>query len=180
MRAFSLLLLLSIPPAAFGADAAALPPDILTNDGIVQLSNAGFSDAFIVQKILLSRTKLDTTVEGLAFLRRHSVSEQLIQYVMQHEAQPAIAAGVAQSAPPALVRMKVVKAKLLVPMTGEPGRSGLFHRAPYYAVSQALTGPASPAYSLPAHPLLQSPVFPGAGAPVTTPAETQSLWLAVR
>jgi hypothetical protein len=160
-------------------DEAPLPPDVLTNAGIVQLSNAGFSDAFIVQKILLSRTRLDTTVEGLTFLRHNSVSERLIEYILQHEAQPvppAAAPGV-QSGPPALLRMKVVKTKLLVPVNDVPGGSGLFHRqAAYFAVYPE----AQPAYALPAHPLLQSPVFPGSSVPALAPAATQSVWLAAR
>jgi hypothetical protein len=187
---FSLLLISVISTAAMFAadtpvvtsvvrDEAPLPADVLTNEGIVQLSNAGFSDAFIVQKILLSRTRLDTTVEGLTFLRHNSVSERLIEYVLQHESQPvppATAPGV-QSGPPSLVRMKVVKTKLLVPVNDVPGRSGLFHRqAAYYAVYPGV----QPAYALPAHPLLRSPVFPGSGAPVITPADNQAVWLAAR
>lgn len=160
-------------------DEAALPADVLTNEGIVQLSNAGFSDAFIVQKILLSRTRLDTTVEGLTFLRHNSVSERLIEYILQHEAQPvppATAPGV-QPGPPSLVRMKVVKTKLLVPANEVPGGSSLFHRqAAYYAVYPG----AQPTYALPAHPLLQPPVFPGSGTPALNPTGTQSVWLAAR
>jgi hypothetical protein len=158
-------------------DEAPLPPDVLTNEGIVQLSNAGFSDAFIVQKILLSRTRLDTTVEGLTFLRHNSVSERLIEYILQHEAQPvppAATPGV-QSGSPSLVRMKVVKTKLLVPVNEVPGGSGLFHpQAAYYAVYPGV----QPAYALPAHPLLESPVLPGSGAPALTSAGMQSVWLA--
>jgi hypothetical protein len=191
MRSFiSLLVISAIPTAAVSAadtpvvtsvvrDEAPLPADVLTNEGVVQLSNAGFSDAFIVQKILLSRTRLDTTVEGLTFLRRNSVSERLIEYILQHEAEPMPAAGspVAQAAPPAVIRMKVVKTKLLVPVNEVPGGSGLFHRqAAYFAVYPG----AQPAYALPAHPLLQSPLFPGAGAPVFTPAGTQPVWVAGR
>jgi hypothetical protein len=165
-------------------DAPPLPPDVLTNEGIVQLSNAGFSDAFIVQKILLSRTRLDTTVEGLTLLRRNSVSERLIEYILQHEAQPmpSAASPAAQAAAPALVRMKVVKTKLLVP-TNEPAHSGLFHQASYYALYPTSTGSAwpfsnQPVYALPSHPLLQSPAFPAAG--VLNPAGTPSLWLTAR
>jgi hypothetical protein len=191
MRCFVSLLVISVIPraAVLAADTpvvtsvvrdeAPLPSDVLTNEGIVQLSNAGFSDAFIVQKILLSRTRLDTTVVGLTFLRHNSVSERLIEYILQHEAQPvppAAAPGV-QSGPPSLVRMKVVKTKLLVPVNQIPGGSGFFHRqATYYAVYPE----AQPAYALPAHPLLQSPVFPSSGAPVLTPAGTQPVWVAGR
>jgi hypothetical protein len=163
------------------------PSDVLTNEGIVQLSNAGFSDSFIVQKILLSRTRLDTTVDGLTLLRRNSVSERLIEYILRHEAQPmpTAASPSPQAAPPALIRMKVVKTKLLVPASDASAGSGLFHRAPFYALyppSQSSPWPFSiePAYALPPHPLLQSPAFPAAGVPVLTPAETRSLWLPAR
>ncbi|MCX6626190.1 MAG: hypothetical protein NTW28_00985 [Candidatus Solibacter sp.] len=50
-----------------------LPPDLLPNEGVVLLSEAGFSDSFVVVKIYLSRTRFDTSAEGLAFLRRHSI-----------------------------------------------------------------------------------------------------------
>jgi hypothetical protein len=193
MRWFVSLLLISVIPAgalhaadtpvlpgpSVARDEAPLPPDVLTNEGVVQLSNAGFSDGFIVQKIQLSRTRLDTTVEGLTFLRRNSVSERLIEYVLQHEAQPMppAAAPGTQTGAPALVRMKIVKTKLLVPAEDIPGGSGLFHRqASYYAVYPG----TQPDYALPAHPLLQSPVFPGSGAPPLNPAGTQPVWLAGR
>jgi hypothetical protein len=169
----------AVQPARAEDGAPPLSPDVLTNEGIVQLSNAGFSDSFIVQKILLSRTRLDTTVEGLTLLRRNSVSERLIEYVLQHEAQPtpSTATPAAQAAPPALIRMKVVKMKLLVPAGDVPAGSGLFHRAPYYGL---YAPSAPPTFALPTHPLLQAPVFPAAGAPIFTPAQTQSLWLAAR
>lgn len=96
-----------------------LPADILTNEGVVLLCNSGFSDAFIAEKIQLSRARLDTTVDGLTYLRRNSVSEELIRYIMERVAQPHILPASAPSPAPApapiLVPLKLVRKKVLVP-----------------------------------------------------------------
>jgi len=70
-----------------------LPRDILTNEGLVILSDAGFSDGFIVEKILLSRTRFDISVEGLAYLRRNALSEELVRFVMEHSSKPPLVPG---------------------------------------------------------------------------------------
>lgn len=87
-----------------GRAETVITPELLTNEGIVALANAGFSDAFIVEKILLSdRTRLDVSVEGLAYLRRNAISERLALFIIEHSAQPLI--------PPAAPLMPAVAAK---------------------------------------------------------------------
>jgi|SRR5215469_582561 len=172
-----------------------LPPDILTNEGVVLLSNSGFSDAFIAEKIQLSRTRLDTTVEGLTYLRHNSVSEELIRYIMERGAQPPLGssptlAPAPATAGPELVPMKVVRKKVLLPRVSSPmlvaipSTGGLTSmpvpmyskRASYYgwyfprATSYGGAGYSQPAYG-PTGPSVMS-----VGAPVVTPYG----WVATR
>lgn len=156
-----------------------LPADTLTNEGVVLLCNSGFSDAFIAEKIRLSRTRLDTTVEGLTYLRRNSVSEELIRYLMERAAQPHIVPVSAPSptpAPaPALVPLKLVRKKVLVPQTviAMPMSWGAVSvgtpipmytkNASYYgwyvppAASSGGSGYPQPTYALPASTIIQPP-----------------------
>jgi hypothetical protein len=102
----------------FGAEPA-LTPEILTNEGIVALANAGFSDSFIVEKILLSnRTRLDVSVEGLAYLRRNAISENLALFLIEHNAQPLMftpAAPLVSPVTPVMGTAKVKMKKIKVP-----------------------------------------------------------------
>jgi len=89
--------------------------DIMTNEGIVLLSDAGFSDSFIVEKMLLSRTRFDVSVEGLAYLLRSGISQELVQFIMERSAKPSSL--FSATAAPAYVPMRVEKRKVLVPDT---------------------------------------------------------------
>jgi hypothetical protein len=83
-------------PAGFSNTRAegAVSPEVLTNEGIVALADAGFSDAFIVEKILISnRTRFNTSAEGLAYLRRNGIPQGLVQFVVEHSAQPLVLPG---------------------------------------------------------------------------------------
>jgi hypothetical protein len=72
-------------------ETAAVSSEVLTNEGLITLASAGFSDAFIMQKILLSdRTRFDVSVEGLANLHRNALSESLVLFLVEHTAQPAV------------------------------------------------------------------------------------------
>lgn len=128
----AVLLLVFCAAAAFPADPPApvtavptrtempLQPEILNNDGIVALANAGFSDAFIVQKILLSnRTRFDVTVEGLASLRRNALSESLVLFILEHTARPSVAPPSGPAAPaitPMALTSKFKMKKIVVPV----------------------------------------------------------------
>jgi hypothetical protein len=68
---------------------SAISPEVLTNEGIVALADAGFSDAFIVEKIMISnRTRFNTSADGLAYLRRNGIPQGLVQFVVEHAAEP--------------------------------------------------------------------------------------------
>jgi hypothetical protein len=150
-----------------------LAPDVLTNEGVVILYNSGFSDAFIAEKIRLSRTRLNTTVEGLTYLRRNAVSEELIRYIMERMAPPPIAPAPAPNPAPApaaaLVPLKLARKKVLVPQTvvAVPISSGavsLGMPIPMNGMVASYYGwyvpPAAPAYSV-----APSPAFTAVGSP---------------
>jgi hypothetical protein len=92
----SLIVLALYPPQVLGADAAdnsnpGTPPalrSLLTNEGLVQLAEAGFTEDFIIDLMSLKQLRLDTSVEGLAFLARKGLSENVIRAVVRH-GQPA-------------------------------------------------------------------------------------------
>jgi len=78
-----------------------LPRDVLTNEGIVTLAEAGFSDSFILEKITLGgRTKFDTSAEGLSYLRRHAISQELARFIMHYTEQPLLPPPVALAMAP--------------------------------------------------------------------------------
>jgi hypothetical protein len=104
--------------------------ELLTNEGLVLLSEAGFSDSFIVEKILLSRTHFDISVEGLAFLRRKEISEELTLFVLKRATQPALAEPSVTGAPQAAA--KAVAVRFIGPKT------------PAASVSSGPTHPALP------------------------------------
>lgn len=96
-----------------------LTPEILTNEGVVALANAGFSDAFIMEKIRLSdRTRLDVSVQGLSYLRRNAITEKLVLFILKRSADTtAPAASPATPAPvPTVIKAKLKMKKIAVPM----------------------------------------------------------------
>src|SRR5690349_3688298 len=83
--------------------AVKLPPQILTNQGIVALSDAGYDEDFLIDLIQSRQTRFDTSTEGLSFLAQHGLCEHVVRMMIarsnthdQHEtvAAPAFQAGV--------------------------------------------------------------------------------------
>jgi len=206
MRAIATGLLLTVVSisGSFGADppttTATVRPDlsptrdfnpqrdVMTNEGVVLLSDAGFSDAFVVEKMLLSRTRFDTSVEGLAYLLRNGISQELVQFIMERSAKPAV-----PIAQPEYVPMKVEKRKVLVPdtnsiavastaapvVTALPRVAGpvTAYPAPWYFMN-AWPAAAQPSPAWP-YPALQAPAISFApSVPIMTPAS--AAWLATR
>ena len=79
-------------------DGAAMQRQTLTNEGIVELAKAGFSEAFILDLVLYKRTKFDISVDGLTYLAKKGVSERLIRAIVANAEKPE-AGG---SAPPSM------------------------------------------------------------------------------
>jgi len=63
--------------------AATLLPaaEPLTNQGLVQLAEAGYSERFLLDIIESRPVRFDTSVEGLVFLARQGLSENLVRAV---------------------------------------------------------------------------------------------------
>lgn len=99
-------------------DTAALTPEILTNEGVVALANAGFSDTFIMEKIRLSdRTRLDVSVGGLSYLRRNAITERLVLFILKRSAEPVSTSPVpaAPAVVPTVIKAKLKMKKIAVP-----------------------------------------------------------------
>lgn len=60
----------------------------LTNDGLVALAMAGFSEEFLIRKLATGPSRLDLSVEGLTYLRREGLSEELIMKILEVTAKP--------------------------------------------------------------------------------------------
>jgi hypothetical protein len=138
-----------------------LPRDILTNEGLVVLSDAGFSDTFIVEKILLSRTRFDTSVEGLAYLRRNALSEELVRFVMEHASKPPLVPG-----PPVVEPVQPAKAIKQNAVAIQPAAAPAAPGRQWYSY-QWCAGPA------------MSPAAPQP-MPMATPAFYPYAWVASR
>ncbi|HEY3835538.1 MAG TPA: hypothetical protein VGL72_03160 [Bryobacteraceae bacterium] len=108
--------------AAPAAPKAAAGPAAMTNRDVIRLLQAKISEDIIITKIKQSKTRFDTSVDGLVALRTAGASDRLMALVMDPSAEPPAAA--ANAAAPA--------AKIL-PAPVEPAEPA----APKY------TGPAS-------------------------------------
>lgn len=96
MRELLLFLLILTPAVAQNYTVATLSRHVLTNDSVISLAKAGFDELFIIERIHMSRTRFDTTVEGLVALKQAGVSEDLIRVMAVQDARtypPYTAAG---------------------------------------------------------------------------------------
>jgi hypothetical protein len=86
------------PPKKAAPKAAPVTP-VLTNQDIIKLVKAKLSDDLIIQKISQSKTRFDTSVDGLVALREAGVDDRLLAVIM-NPASAAAAAPAAHPAPP--------------------------------------------------------------------------------
>lgn len=87
---------------AVSACAQTAPPagSALTNQDVVTLAKAGFNEDFIIETISLSRTRFDTSANGVALLAREGLTERIIRsMVAACEPAAAPATAPAPSAP---------------------------------------------------------------------------------
>lgn len=73
------------PAVAQEPDVTPLSRHLLTNDSVIMLAKAGFDELFIIERIHTSRTRFDTSVEGLIALKQAGVTEDLIRVMALHE-----------------------------------------------------------------------------------------------
>ncbi|MBK9166631.1 MAG: hypothetical protein IPM24_04110 [Bryobacterales bacterium] len=119
MRQIVAFLLLSVPAAAADVPAAR---DVLTNEGLVTLAAAGFSEQFLVEKIRRSRTRFDTSVEGLVYLRGNGLSEELIRGLLERETKTTTPAASAPASvlPVVMIRSGMWKTRVSYLMLPDP------------------------------------------------------------
>jgi hypothetical protein len=65
-------------PAKAAAKKAKAGPAAMTNQDVIRLVKAGLSEELIIAKISKSKTKFDTSVDGLVALKQAGVSDRLI------------------------------------------------------------------------------------------------------
>jgi hypothetical protein len=86
MRGFLLVFFVALWPAVAQEQAVTpLSRQLLTNDSVIMLAKAGFDELFIIERIHTSRTRFDTSVEGLIALKQAGVSEDLIRVMALHD-----------------------------------------------------------------------------------------------
>ncbi len=92
------------PQSKAAATKAKSGPAALTNQDIIRLVKAGISDDLIISKIKQSKTRFDTSVNGLVALKQAGVSDNLIAVMVNppSASAPAPAAAAADSSQPAV------------------------------------------------------------------------------
>ena len=144
---------------------------MLNNEGLVVLARAGYNERFLAELIQSQPNRFDTSVEGLVYLAKQGISERIVRLVIaeqkaleRRQAEHAAAdadetfkpAGETQAK--AAVRLKMVKQKVLVPVSHASSPVAL-DANPVIVVEKRMFGDRY--YAL-----------PGAQAPMTTPVAT--------
>jgi len=83
------------------AQTVPLTQTALTNQDVLTLAKAGFNEDFIVDTIAMSRTRFDTSVNGVAALAKEGLTERIIRSMMAAGAPTAAAAAKVPEAEPA-------------------------------------------------------------------------------
>lgn len=65
--------------------ASGMKKNVLTNQGVVLLAQAGYSERFIIDMIFHKQTQFDVSVEGLAWLARQGLSERIVRTMVANE-----------------------------------------------------------------------------------------------
>lgn len=98
--------------------ASAAAQEVLTNESVIAMKRAGFSDAVILAKIRNSQSKFDVTTRGLLTLKESGVSDQVIEAMLGHGAPGATAS------PPVATPVSPGGTAI---RGAPPGREGVFH-----------------------------------------------------
>src|SRR5579864_7588717 len=91
-----------------GAEDAApakLPPQILTNQGVVQLSDAGYDEDCLIDLIQSRQARFDVSADGLSFLAQHGLCEHVVRVMVARANTHDQHAVIAAPAAPLGVRM---------------------------------------------------------------------------
>ncbi len=124
--------------AAFAADPvppfAKLPKNLLTNDGVVLLAEAGLGERFLLELIDQKTSRFDTSADALASLARQGLTENILRAMVrkQDHASGVPGRGNAENQvalEPHILRGKVVRQRMLVP-DAVGGNVGIMTMAP--------------------------------------------------
>jgi hypothetical protein len=99
---FTSLLLAACLLASASATAPVSAQEVMTNETVIQMVKAGFSESVILAKMRSSQTKFDTRTDALIELKKAGVPEKVMQAIVSGGAPPAsapAAAAPAASAP---------------------------------------------------------------------------------
>jgi hypothetical protein len=96
---FTSLLLAACLLASASATAPVSAQEVMTNETVIQMVKAGFSESVILAKMRSSQTKFDTRTDALIELKKAGVPEKVMQAIVSGGAPPASAP--AASAPAA-------------------------------------------------------------------------------
>ena len=83
------------------ARKAATAPAVMTNQDVIRMVKAKLNDDIIITKIKQSKTKFDTSVDGLVALKQAGASDNLIAFIVSGPASPAAPSPAAPAATPA-------------------------------------------------------------------------------
>jgi hypothetical protein len=98
---FTSLLLAACLLASASATAPVSAQEVMTNETVIQMVKAGFSESVILAKMRSSQTKFDTRTDALIELKKAGVPEKVMQAIVSGGAPPASAPAAAASAAPA-------------------------------------------------------------------------------
>jgi hypothetical protein len=62
------------------------PRNALTNEGLVTLATVGYDEDFILDLMRMKNCRFDTSVEGLAYMATHGLTERIIRAALDAEA----------------------------------------------------------------------------------------------
>ena len=134
-----IVLALTILTAAFAADPvppfAKMPKNLLTNEGVVLLAEAGLGERFLLELIDQKTSRFDTSAEALASLARQGLTESILRAMVRKQDHASGAPGGGGPAEkqvalePHLLRGKVVRQRMLVP-DSVGGNVGIMTMAP--------------------------------------------------
>jgi hypothetical protein len=106
----------------------AAAPAAMTNRDVIKLLQAKISADIIITKIKQSKTKFDTSVDGLVALRNAGASDTLIAFIMNPKGDVPAPAPAPVPAPAPAVRVAAVKSEVARPamITSAPENYGVY------------------------------------------------------
>lgn len=140
----SVLALASSLLAADPAPKSAAPPkNLLTNEGVLLLAEAGLGERFLLELIEQKTSRFDTSAEALASLARQGLTENVLRALVRKQDQPAPSqpSESTVSLEPHLLRGKIVRQRMLVP-DAAGGNVGIMTMAP--VKTAPVSAPAAP------------------------------------